>query len=103
MSRKNSVMARIQISEVPEETYELLLRRARAAGQSLQQYMRQELIALARRQSKAESVAAVVEIRSRISRPVAVEGIVAALLEGRLEREAGTVEAEEDSGGLACP
>ena len=97
-------MATIQVREVPDETYEVLLRRAKAAGQSLQQYMRQELIALARRQSKAESVAAVVEIRSRISRTIVVEDIVAELREGRSERETGISEAGVgDSSGLAGP
>ena len=97
-------MATIQVREVPDETYEVLLRRAKAAGQSLQQYMRQELIALARRQSKAESVEAVVEIRSRISRTIVVEDIVAELREGRSERETGISEAGVgDSSGLAGP
>ena len=97
-------MATIQVREVPDETYEVLLHRAKAAGQSLQQYMRQELIALARRQSKAESVAAVVEIRSRISRTIVVEDIVAELREGRSERETGISEAGVgDSSGLAGP
>ena len=97
-------MATIQVREVPDETYEVLLRRAKAAGQSLQQYMRQELIALARRQSKAESVAAVVEIRSRISRTIVVEDVVAELREGRSERETGISEAGVgDSSGLAGP
>ena len=32
-------MALIQIRDVPEETYETIRRRARAAGQSIQAYM----------------------------------------------------------------
>jgi hypothetical protein len=47
-------MALIQIRDVPEETYETIRRRARAAGQSIQAYMRQQVIDLASRPTVQE-------------------------------------------------
>lgn len=52
-------MATIQIRDIPDEDAEVFRRRAEAAGMSLQAYMRQQLIDLARRRTKAEVMAAV--------------------------------------------
>ncbi len=52
-------MATIQIRDLPEDAYETMRRRARAAGQSIQSYMRDQVVELARRRSKAEALAAV--------------------------------------------
>lgn len=41
-------MATIQIRDVPEDAYEQLREQARAAGQSLQAYMRGQLVGIAR-------------------------------------------------------
>jgi plasmid stability protein len=49
-------MATIQVREVPEELYEVLRRRARRAGQSMQGYMRDQLVALAQRPTKEEAI-----------------------------------------------
>ncbi|MHB8430931.1 MAG: FitA-like ribbon-helix-helix domain-containing protein [Acidimicrobiales bacterium] len=49
-------MATIQIREVPEESYEVLRRRARRAGQSMQAYMRAEIVSIAARPTKAEAI-----------------------------------------------
>lgn len=49
-------MATIQIREVPEESYEVLRRRARRAGQSIQAYMRDEIVAMAARPTKSEAI-----------------------------------------------
>jgi antitoxin FitA len=49
-------MALIQIRDVPEETYETIRRRARAAGQSIQAYMRAHLIAFAGQPTPAEVI-----------------------------------------------
>jgi antitoxin FitA len=57
-------MATIQVREIPEDLYEVLRRRARPAGQSMQSYMRDQLVALARRPTKEEAIAAVL---SRVS------------------------------------
>jgi len=52
-------MATIQIRELPEEVYETIRRRARAAGQSIQAYMRDQVIELARRRTRDEAWAAI--------------------------------------------
>lgn len=52
-------MATIQIREVPEDAYETLRRRARAAGQSIQAYMRDQVIDMASRRTKQEAWAMV--------------------------------------------
>jgi plasmid stability protein len=58
-------MATIQVRELPEESYEVLRRRARRAGQSIQLYMRDQLIALAARPTKEESVTAIESVLGR--------------------------------------
>ena len=40
-------MALIQIRDVPEEAYERIRRKARSSGQSIQAYMREQVIRLA--------------------------------------------------------
>ena len=52
-------MATIQIRELPEDTYETIRRRARAAGQSIQTYMREQVIEFAAHRTKQEALAAV--------------------------------------------
>ena len=52
-------MATIQIRELPEDTYETIRRRARAAGQSIQTYMRDQVVEMAGRRTKDEAWAAV--------------------------------------------
>lgn len=50
-------MATIQIRDIPDDVYETIRRRAKAAGQSIQAYMRQRVIEDARRRSKEEALA----------------------------------------------
>ncbi|WP_073480483.1 FitA-like ribbon-helix-helix domain-containing protein [Streptoalloteichus hindustanus] len=50
-------MATIQIRDVPEEAYEVIRQRARAAGQSIQSYMREQVIEMARQRTKQEVLA----------------------------------------------
>jgi antitoxin FitA len=52
-------MATIQIRDLPEDVYETIRRRARSAGQSIQTYMRDQVVALAGRRTKEEAWAAV--------------------------------------------
>ena len=59
LKRYSSAMATIQVREIPEETYEILRRRARRAGQSIQAYMREQVIAMASRQTKEEAIAVI--------------------------------------------
>jgi antitoxin FitA len=60
-------MATMQIRDIPEDVYETLRKRARAAGQSIQSYMREQMIDLASRRTK-EEVFSVVE-STRAKRP----------------------------------
>jgi plasmid stability protein len=69
LKRYDSAMATIQIREVPEEAYEVIRRRARAAGQSIQAYMRDQVVAMAARPSKEEAVANIEAILSRLGGP----------------------------------
>ncbi|HVV23949.1 MAG TPA: antitoxin [Pseudonocardiaceae bacterium] len=52
-------MSTIQVRDLPDDVAEVLRRRAEAAGRSLQSYMREQLIAMARRRDKAELMAVV--------------------------------------------
>ncbi len=52
-------MATIQVRDLPEEAYETIRRRARAAGQSIQAYMRDQIVDLASQPTKDEAWAAV--------------------------------------------
>ena len=52
-------MATIQVRDLPEDVAQMYRRRAQASGKSLQSYMREQLIAMARRRDKAEVMAAV--------------------------------------------
>jgi antitoxin FitA len=50
-------MALIQIRDVPEDVYETIRRRARAAGQSIQAYMLARTIEMSRRPTATEVLA----------------------------------------------
>lgn len=56
LMRYSSAMATIQVREIPDEHYEVLRRRARRAGQSMQAYMRGQIVALAARPTKEEAI-----------------------------------------------
>ncbi len=56
-------MATIQIRNIPEDVHRIYQLRAAAAGQSLQEYLRTELISNARAAAPAELMA---EVESRI-------------------------------------
>ena len=49
-------MATIQIRDIPDDIHEALQKRARAAGQSLQAYMREQLVELERRRARRDMV-----------------------------------------------
>lgn len=52
-------MATVQIREIPEDAYEVIRKRARAAGRSIQSYMRDLVIEFAGRPTKEEALAAI--------------------------------------------
>jgi antitoxin FitA len=62
-------MATIQVREIPEDFYEVLRRRARRAGQSMQAYMHDQIIALAQRPTKEEAIEQIEAVLGRISTP----------------------------------
>ena len=78
-------MATIQIREIPEPAYEVLRRRARARGQSIQAFMREEVIAMAARPSKEEAIASIEAIlgRDAADRSPTPEAIIADLAADR--------------------
>ncbi len=78
LMRYSSAMATIQVREVPEESYEVLRRRARGAGQSMQAYMRDQLVAMARQPTKEEAIE---EIEAVLSRLQAGEATAASIIE----------------------
>ena len=49
-------MATIQIRDVPDDAYEALREQARAAGQSLQAYMRERVVAMVRIQARKAEI-----------------------------------------------
>jgi antitoxin FitA len=49
-------VATIQIRDIPDDIHEALQRRARAAGQSLQSYMREQVVELERRRTRRDMV-----------------------------------------------
>ena len=53
----SACIAIIQIRDVPEETYEVIRRRARKAGQSIQAYMLARTVEFASRPTPAEVIA----------------------------------------------
>lgn len=73
-------MATIQVREIPEDLYEVLRRRARRAGQSLQAYMHDQVVALAQRPSKEEAIEEIETVLSRTAhRNLTSAGILADL------------------------
>lgn len=78
-------MATIQIREVPEDAYETLRRRARGRGQSIQAYMREQVVAMARRPSKEDALRSIEATLAgrRTERSVTAESIVADLTADR--------------------
>jgi len=85
-SRYNSAVATIQIREIPEDTYEALRRLARADGKSLQSYMRDQMIEMARQANKAAAFAELERVLAmRPSAPISNQRIVDLIHEGRGE------------------
>lgn len=62
-------MATIQVREIPEDLYEVLRRRARRAGQSMQAYMHDQVVALAQQPTKEEAIEEIEAVLSRTTSP----------------------------------
>lgn len=77
-------MATIQIREVPESSYEIIRRRARASGRSLQSYMRDVIVDFAGRPTTEEVLAMMEAAREDTDTPGAThESILAELAADR--------------------
>jgi hypothetical protein len=62
-------VATIQIRDIPDDVYEAMRREAKAAGQSLQAYMREQVTDLARRRARWSEVVAEWEAELERFRP----------------------------------
>lgn len=71
-------MATIQIREIPEDAYEVIRQRARAAGRSLQSYMREVVVDFAARPTTEEVLATMESVRATSDTPGATPGSVLA-------------------------
>lgn len=77
-------MATIQIREIPEDAYEVIRKRARAAGRSIQSYMREWVMDFASRPTTDELLAAMEAARHTSDTPGAArESVVADLAADR--------------------
>lgn len=77
-------MATIQVREIPEDAYEVIRRRARAAGQSIQAYMRDVVIEFASGPTPQEALADMAAVRDVSGSEGATrESILAALAADR--------------------
>lgn len=73
-------MATIQIRDIPEDAYEVIRRRARAAGRSIQSYMREVVIDFAGGPTVEEALEAMAAVRNASDSPGAtVKSILADL------------------------
>lgn len=62
-------MATIQIREVPEDAYEVIRKRARASGRSIQSYMREVVVDFAGRPTTEEVLAMMESVRADSDSP----------------------------------
>lgn len=82
--RYYSAMATIQVREIPEDAYEVIRKRARASGRSMQSYMRDVVVDLASRPTVEEILARMETARADSETPGAThESILADLREDR--------------------
>ncbi len=74
-------MATIQIREIPEDTYEVIRKRARAQGRSIQSYMRDWVVGFAAGPTAAEMVDQLEAALARHDSPGATHESITADLE----------------------
>ena len=70
-------MATIQIREIPEDAYEVIRKRARSEGKSIQGYMRERVLEMAGQPTKAEALATIERALATGRVKVSVSSIVA--------------------------
>lgn len=84
LKRYYSAMATIQVREIPENAYEVIRKRARASGRSIQSYMRDVVVDLASRPTTEEVLTAMETVRANSNTPGATrESILADLAADR--------------------
>ena len=76
-------MTTITVRDVPEVTRDLLVARAKRAGQSMQEFLRRRLIELGETEDSDEWLDRVRETAERFGATVSTEEILVALDEGR--------------------
>lgn len=62
-------MATIQIREIPEDAYEVIRKRARASGRSIQSYMREVVLDFASRPTTEEALKMMESVRASSDAP----------------------------------
>lgn len=62
-------MATIQVREIPEDAYEVIRRRARASGRSIQSYMREVILELTAHPTTEEVLADMEAVRAASDSP----------------------------------
>ena len=76
-------MATIQIRDIPEDAYEVIRRRARGAGQSIQAYMKKQVERLAREPDEDELFADIERFVEARGIELDVEALLADIDDGR--------------------
>lgn len=76
-------MATIQVRDIPEDAYDAIVRKAKANGQSIQQYARQFMIDFAFTPSKEELRLAIEANVRRFPHNITTADILEAIDEGR--------------------
>ncbi|MGL5852647.1 MAG: FitA-like ribbon-helix-helix domain-containing protein [Phycicoccus sp.] len=76
-------MATIQVRQIPESSYEVIRRRARAAGQSIQAYMRDRVVDFADHPTTEEALASIDAARDPATPGASRESILADLAADR--------------------
>ena len=76
-------MATIQVRDISEDAYETIRRRARAAGQSIQAYMKKQVERMAREPDEDELFAEVERFVAARSLRLDVEALLASMDDGR--------------------
>ena len=76
-------MATIRIRDIPEAVYEIIRRRARAAGQSIQAYMKNQVERLARQPDEDELFTAIERFVGARGIEIDMEALLAGIDDGR--------------------
>lgn len=76
-------MPTIQVRDVPQDAYDVIVRRAKANGQSIQQYMRAMITNAAAKPSKAEALKNIEANLRKYGSRVTTEDILEAIDHGR--------------------